>query len=149
MQVRRVVTGNNEAGKAVVIADDILTPNGGRWSVWAADTPPAVPNDGAPGSFAGPLLPIPGGLHVLVLTLPPNLKRDASAMHATPSIDCIMQASGESVFVMEDTQVHLRAGDWLISNGVTHSWRNDLDQPSIMIGVVYGAHIQESSSSTG
>jgi mannose-6-phosphate isomerase-like protein (cupin superfamily) len=82
---------------------------------------------------------MPGGLHVLVLTLPPNFKRDASAMHATPSVDCIMQVSGESVFVMEDTDVHLRAGDWLISNGVTHSWRNDRDETSVMIGVVYGA----------
>jgi mannose-6-phosphate isomerase-like protein (cupin superfamily) len=99
---------------------------------------------GEGGLFVGPLLPIPGGLHVLVLTLPPNLKRDASAMHSTPSVDCIMQVSGESVFVMEDTEVHLLPGDWLISNGVTHSWRNDLNEPSIMIGVVYGAPIRQS-----
>jgi hypothetical protein len=30
-------------------------------------------------------------------------------------------------------------GDWLISNGVMHNWRNDLDEESVMIGVVYGA----------
>jgi len=65
MQVRRVVTGHNEAGKAVVISDGFLpsiSPDeGDKWSVWAADRPVTFPDGGDPPPFGGPLLPRPGG----------------------------------------------------------------------------------------
>ncbi|MFH9426494.1 hypothetical protein [Streptomyces sp. NPDC017529] len=63
-----------------------------------------------------------------------------SGMHATASADCVMQLSGESIFLLEDSEVRLRAGDWLVINGVTHSWRNDGDTPSVMLTIAYGAH---------
>jgi hypothetical protein len=84
------------------------------------ETHPVVTDPNPPGSYG---------------TLP-----GASAMHATPSVDCLMQIAGESVLVLEDTQVRLTPGDWVIVNGVMHSWRNDLDQPALLVGVVYGAH---------
>lgn len=63
----------------------------------------------------------------------------ASALHATASMDCMMQVSGESVFVLEDTEIRLQPGDWLIMNGVPHSCRNDLSEPALLVGVVIGA----------
>jgi len=84
------------------------------------DTHPVVHDPNPPGSYGC----IPG----------------ARGMHATASMDCLMQISGESVLVLEDREVRLRAGDWLVVNGVMHSWRNDLDQPARMVGIVYGAH---------
>ncbi|GAA3246456.1 hypothetical protein [Nonomuraea helvata] len=74
---------------------------------------------------------------------PPGAHGDlpgSSAMHATASMDCLMQVSGESVFVLDDTEVCLRPGDWLILNGVAHSCRNDGDETAVLIGVVIGAH---------
>jgi hypothetical protein len=65
--------------------------------------------------------------------------KGASALHATASADCLMQISGESVFVLEDTEIRLRPGDWLIVNGVPHSCRNDLDESAVLVGVVIGA----------
>jgi mannose-6-phosphate isomerase-like protein (cupin superfamily) len=65
--------------------------------------------------------------------------KGASALHATASADCLMQVSGESVFVLEDTEIRLRPRDWLIVNGVPHSCRNDLDEPAVLVGVVIGA----------
>jgi mannose-6-phosphate isomerase-like protein (cupin superfamily) len=65
--------------------------------------------------------------------------KGASALHATASADCLMQLAGESVFVLEDTEIRLRPGDWLIVNGVPHSCRNDLDVPAVFVGVVIGA----------
>jgi hypothetical protein len=184
--VRRVVTGHDATGKAVVVSDTIIEPTspdfGQKWSIWAADSRPSFPSDGTPPAFAGPLLPKPGGLHVMVFTLPPRFNPDdllnpesaelaeavkrhaasrddthpvvhdpnppgtygtlpgALGMHATGSVDCLMQISGESVLILEDREVRLRVGDWLVVNGVMHSWRNDLDQPARMVGVVYGAH---------
>jgi mannose-6-phosphate isomerase-like protein (cupin superfamily) len=183
--VRRVVTGHDVTGKAVVISDTTVEPTspdfGQKWSIWAADSAPSFPSAGAPPDFAGPLLPKPGGLHVMVFTLPPRFNPDelqntdseemaeavkrhaeskgdthpvvkdpnppgtygslagASGMHATASVDCLMQISGESVLVLEDREVRLHAGDWLVVNGVVHSWRNDLDEPARLVGVVYGA----------
>jgi mannose-6-phosphate isomerase-like protein (cupin superfamily) len=184
-RVRRVVTGHDPSGKAVVIEDACMQPTspdfGQKWSVWAADSPPHLPGDGRLPRFSGPLLPKTGGVHVLLFTLPPRFNPDdlvsqhehakadagsvrahtteethpivhdpnppgsygnvkgASGMHATASVDCLLQVAGESVFVLEDCEVRLRAGDWLIVNGVMHSWRNDLDEPSVMVGMVYGA----------
>jgi mannose-6-phosphate isomerase-like protein (cupin superfamily) len=184
--VRRVVTGHDVTGKAVVVSDTTVEPTspdfGQKWSIWAADSSPSFPSAGTPPAFAGPLLPKPGGLHVMVFTLPPRFNPDelqnpnsvelaeavkwhteskddthpvvhdpnppgsygcipgARGMHATASMDCLMQISGESVLVLEDREVRLRAGDWLVVNGVMHSWRNDLDQPARMVGIVYGAH---------
>ena len=184
--VRRIVTGHDTTGKAVVVSDSLVEPTspdfGQKWSIWAADTAPSFPSAGEAPAFGGPLLPKPGGLHVMVFTLPPRFNPDellnpASAeladamrrhaeskedthpvvpdpnppgtygslpgsmgMHATASMDCLMQISGESILILEDREVRLRAGDWLVVNGVMHSWRNDLDQPARMVGVVYGTH---------
>jgi mannose-6-phosphate isomerase-like protein (cupin superfamily) len=180
-RVRRVVTGHDPSGKAIVVEDTVVEPTapdfGKKWSIWASDAPPALPNDGAKPSFTGLLLPKPGGLHVILFTLPARFNPDdfardeasraaaqshitteshpvvadpnppgsygnlpgASRMHATASVDCLMQVSGESVLVLEDSEVRLRAGDWLVVNGVMHSWRNDLEQPAVMVGVVYGS----------
>jgi hypothetical protein len=66
--------------------------------------------------------------------------KGASALHTTASMDCLMQISGESVFVLEDTEIRLQPGDWLIVNGVPHSCRNDLDEPAVLAGIVIGAH---------
>jgi hypothetical protein len=54
-------------------------------------------------------------------------------------MDCMMQVSGESVFVLEDTEIRLGPGDWLIMNGVPHSCRNDLGEPAVLVGIVIGA----------
>jgi hypothetical protein len=54
-------------------------------------------------------------------------------------MDCMMQISGESVFLLEDTEIRLRPGAWLIMNGVPHSSRNDLSDPAVLVGVVIGA----------
>jgi quercetin dioxygenase-like cupin family protein len=45
-----------------------------------------------------------------------------------------MQLSGEAVFVLEDAEARLAPGDWLVVNGVTHSWRNDRDEPAVLVG---------------
>ncbi|WP_214324270.1 cupin domain-containing protein [Nonomuraea sediminis] len=185
MRIRRVVTGHDPDGKAVVVSDGEVPPfapdAGQKWSIWAADAAPTFPDDGAPPPFGGPLAPSPGGCHVTMFTLPPRFNPDdlfptadpaemaaafrayidhdthpmvgdpnppgaygtvpgASTMHATATVDVIMQLSGESVLVLEDREVRLAPGDWVVTNGVMHSWRNDGDETAVLVGVVYGAH---------
>jgi hypothetical protein len=180
MSVRRVVTGHDKAGKAVVVSDEILPPaDRGPDSIWAADAIGTLPDDGVQPAFTGPLIPRPGGYHVIRLTFPPGFNPDGWAdtsdpvaaaaaarenmaaavaivddpnppgtygsapgftgFHATASVDSMMQVSGESVCVLEDTEIRLAPGDWLILNGVVHAWRNDGDEPAVLVGVVVGA----------
>jgi hypothetical protein len=183
MRVRRVVTGHDGNGKAVVVSDAEVAPTepefSPKWTIWAADQTVKLPDDGTSPDFAGPLVPRPGGCHVMILTLPPRFNPDSmvdtsdpvraaetareymaasvailpdpnpagvygtvpgfTGLHATASVDCLMQLSGESVLVLEDTEVRLAPGDWVVVNGVVHGWRNDADEPAVLIGVVLGA----------
>lgn len=172
------MTGHDESGKAVIVADEGLASfvppeYGGKWLIWAADENASLPNDGSAPAVTTAQIPVPGGVKVIRLTLPPEYNPDtlfdptappdpemaaqlgfladpnppgsygtlpgAAGMHATASVDCLMQLSGESVFLLEDAEVRLRPGDWLVINGVVHSWRNDGEEPSVIIGVVVGA----------
>ncbi|MFI5776364.1 cupin domain-containing protein [Nocardia sp. NPDC051570] len=176
--IRRVVTGHDSSGKAIVVADEqvpsVAPPEfGGRWAVWAADATVSLPDDGTAPAAGTSQVPPPGGVKVLELAFPPKYNPDAlldttelldpeslaragfmvdpnprgsygslpgvAGMHATATVDLVLQLSGESVFIMEDTEVHLKPGDWLVINGVVHSWRNDGDEPAKLLGVTVGA----------
>ncbi|NNH72286.1 hypothetical protein HLB23_20890 [Nocardia uniformis] len=180
MGIRRVVTGHDSTGKAIVVSDGEVPPGGrGPDSIWGADGPLTFPDAGGRPEFAGPLIPQPGGFHIIRIVFPPHFNPDdwadttdpvraaASAreqmaasvalvddpnppgtygapagftgLHATASMDCMMQVSGESVCVLEDAEIRLRPGDWLVLNGVVHAWRNDGDEDAALIGVVIGA----------
>jgi hypothetical protein len=79
--MRRVVTGHDDTGQAVVVGDEDVQPTdpdfGPKWSIWAADAPVVLPDGGTRPDFAGPLIPRPGGFHVTVLTLPANFNPDS------------------------------------------------------------------------
>lgn len=141
--IRRVTTGLNAHSQAAVIVDELLSvPAAGtasRLCIWAANRPPVVPNDGTAPAFAGPLLPQSGGLNILQLTLPSLFRRDPESLHRTPTVDCVLQLSGQSVFVLSDREVTLRTGDWLVCNGILHDWRNDSEAESTLLAIVYGA----------
>ncbi|WP_167477840.1 cupin domain-containing protein [Nocardia arthritidis] len=176
--IRRVVTGHDSTGKAVVVADErvpsVAPPEfGGRWAVWAADALVSLPNNGAAPKVSEAQVPPPGGIKVLKLAFPPKYNPDAllettdllepetltragfladpnppgsygslpgvAGMHATATVDCVLQLSGESVFILEDNEIRLKPGDWLVINGVVHSWRNDGDEPAVLMGIMIGA----------
>jgi len=184
MTVRRVITGHDDAGKAVVVSDeavDATDPDfAPKWTIWASEAPVVLPDDGALPALSGsPLLPPPGGCHVMVLTFPGHFNPDVmfpaddpveaaraareqmgqavgilpdpnppgaygaipgfTGMHATAGVDCLMQLYGETVLVLEGTEVRLAPGDWVVVNGVVHGWRNDGDDPAVLVCVTLGA----------
>jgi uncharacterized cupin superfamily protein len=59
-----------------------------------------------------------------------------SAMHRTKTIDYIVVVSGEIYCVMEDTEVHLKAGDTLVQRETNHAWENRSDQPCTIICIM-------------
>jgi mannose-6-phosphate isomerase-like protein (cupin superfamily) len=51
------------------------------------------------------------------------------AMHRTKTIDYAFILSGEIDMLLDDSEVHLRAGDVVIQRGTNHAWVNRSDRP--------------------
>ena len=81
MKVRRVVTGHDQRGKAVFVADDqvepirvALLPGSEFHQVWGGDEPPRFPDDGAMPPHATYFPPL-GGFRFGFFTIPPGGSR--------------------------------------------------------------------------
>jgi len=57
-------------------------------------------------------------------------------MHRTRSIDYIVVLSGEIDLVLDDSEVHLKAGDVVVQIGNNHAWVNRGNQPCRMAVVL-------------
>jgi naringenin degradation protein FdeH len=151
--VRRVVTGHDAAGKAVVLRDGDA-PNAklrqatGLASilVWVTDECPADVSGSADRADREiGVAPPPRGSIFRVVDFPPASaapKVDNAAMlremglgggqggarhalmHRTKSIDYAVVISGEIDMLLDDTEVHLKAGDVLVQQGTIHAWVN-------------------------
>jgi mannose-6-phosphate isomerase-like protein (cupin superfamily) len=51
------------------------------------------------------------------------------AMHRTKTIDYAVIISGEIDMLLDDTEVHMKAGDVLVQRGTNHAWVNRSDAP--------------------
>jgi mannose-6-phosphate isomerase-like protein (cupin superfamily) len=152
--VRRVVTGHRD-GKAVVLFDS-AAPNqrlrqaSGLVStlVWVTDETPADISgtaDRAEREIGVP--PPPRGTIFRVVDFPPEsgarsreavLKEMGVAdqggarhpgMHRTKSVDYAVVLEGEIDMLLDDSEVHLRAGDVLVQQGTSHAWVNRGKKP--------------------
>jgi quercetin dioxygenase-like cupin family protein len=52
-----------------------------------------------------------------------------SHMHATDSVDYVIVIEGEIDMLLDDSEVHLRAGDIMVQQGTNHAWVNRGDKP--------------------
>jgi mannose-6-phosphate isomerase-like protein (cupin superfamily) len=50
-------------------------------------------------------------------------------MHRTKSVDYAIVLEGEIDMLLDDTEVHLKAGDILVQQGTNHAWVNNTDKP--------------------
>ena len=137
--------------------------------LWSFDRPPAVPNDGQP-MHAPAHFPPPDGVRFIVFTVPPrataaaesvdpeaareleekfpgraaHMESDQTGLHTTATIDLIYILSGEVSLELDDgKEVHLRAGDAVVQNGVRHAWRNYSDHPCSLVACILGARKRE------
>jgi hypothetical protein len=138
-----VVTGHGEAGKAVVVSDTDVQPTdpqfAPKWSIWSADAPVVLPNGGARPDFTGPLIPEPWRVPRLVLTLlayfnPPACSTPPTrpGRHRLPA----HRPPARWRWLPTPTPRQLRHHPGLYR---TASWRNNHDEPAVMVGVVIGA----------
>lgn len=149
--VRRVITGVDDTGKAVVISDSRVTGDERALPLWSADAPPLMGDAAAPAAQGW--WPPPGGIRVTLSSrMPDRLTQaskganawpdinDTAGFHASVSADIIIMISGRIWLELDDSvEVELKAGDVLVQNGTRHKWHNHGDEWPIMAVIIMGA----------
>ena len=163
--IRRVVTGHDSTGKAVVLSDGAAPfvhinpqrPDNSSTDIWRTGSMPAAIVSRPEESTLGPRrqLPEKNGTVVRINRFAPETEmiRNMSAeeakaalaalgnegastfadtgrhplMHRTETIDYAIVLSGEITMVLDDSEVHLKAGDVLVQCGTNHAWSNRSD----------------------
>jgi quercetin dioxygenase-like cupin family protein len=142
LQVRRVVTGHNANGRAVVKIDEVsknLTssrPGQMACVVWTTESFP-VDNMGDTDTGLRQVgTTLNNGTVFRVVEFAPGV---APRVHRTDSIDYAVVMSGEIDMQMDDTVVHLKAGDVLVQRGTIHNWVNRGTEPCVIAFVLIDA----------
>lgn len=130
--VRRVVTGHDATGKAVVLTDGTASntrlPDSHTKStvLWVTETSPTVftgDEDGA--NVRSGFAPPPQGSRFGILDIAPGNQR---FMHRTDTVDYVICLKGSVQLLLDDSEVTLHAGDIVIQRGTNHAWINRGDK---------------------
>ncbi|MBV9552313.1 MAG: cupin domain-containing protein [Alphaproteobacteria bacterium] len=143
LQLRRVVTGHDPAGKAVVTIDEVcrnvVSPRAGVSAcvAWTTEGFP-VDNDGADDGALRPTGTTHdnGTVFRIIEFAPGNAERN----HRTDSIDYAVIVSGEIDMDLDGEEVHLKAGDVVVQRGTIHNWINRGTEPCVIAFVLIAAH---------
>lgn len=143
LTVRRIVTGHDAEGRAIVEIDEQVTnvissrPRVEASVIWTTEGFP-VNNDGFEernDKASGTTLA--GGTVFRILRLEPG---NSPRVHRTDSIDYAVVMDGEVDMELEEGQfVHLKAGDVLVQRGTVHNWLNRGDAPCTIAFVLIDA----------
>lgn len=141
--IRRVVTGHDQAGKAIVLFDEISKtamsrrPGQTGCVVWTTEGFP-VNNDGSGDDGARVVQTgLPNGTILRINKFDPGV---SPRMHRTDTIDYAIVMSGAIDMEMDDgLVVHLKAGDVLVQRGTIHNWINNGTEPCIIAFVLIDA----------
>lgn len=143
MKVRRVVTGHDGGGRAVVKIDEVAKnvvsnrPGASSCVIWTTDTNPADNSGDADTSTRKIGTTLAGGTVFRVVEFSPGA---APRVHRTDSIDYAVVISGEIDMELEKgEEVHLRAGDVLVQRGTVHCWINRGTAPCTIAFVLIDA----------
>jgi quercetin dioxygenase-like cupin family protein len=143
IHIRRVVTGHDENGKAVVKIDDAgkhvrsSRAHMTQQLIWTTDDLPVHFSDDDADRGAREIgTTIKNGSVFRVIEFEPGV---APRNHRTDSIDYAVVVSGEIDMEMDDAVVHLKAGDVLVQRGTIHNWVNNGSAPCVIAFVLISA----------
>jgi mannose-6-phosphate isomerase-like protein (cupin superfamily) len=154
--IRRIVTGHDDAGKAVVLSDGparnvkVRKATGNvSMLLWVTDETPAdiSANADRADREIGTAPPANGSI-LRTVDFPPVTPEVAAIshadvmremdlgrhvpegarhpfMHRTRSVDYAIVLKGEIDMLLDDSEVHLKAGDILVQQGTNHAWVNN------------------------
>ncbi|HUZ74162.1 MAG TPA: cupin domain-containing protein [Stellaceae bacterium] len=143
IKVRRVVTGHDAKGKAIVTIDEmaknIVTKRPGYSScvIWSTEKFPSDNADETDGATRNVATSTPNGTVFRVVEYEPGV---APRMHRTDSLDYAIVIAGELEMELDDgVTVHLKAGDVVVQRGTVHNWINRGPQNCVIAYVLTGA----------
>jgi quercetin dioxygenase-like cupin family protein len=140
---RRVVTGHDANGRAIVQIDEMAQnqastrPGATACVVWTTEDFPVDNNNDRDEGQRQTGTTLANGTVFRLLELAPGA---SPRNHRTDSIDYAVVMSGEIDMELDDTTVHLRAGDVLVQRGTIHNWVNHGTQPCVIAFVLIAAN---------
>ena len=135
INVRRVVTGHDDQGRAKVLIDEPVKNvasqrPGALYSViWSSEGFPANNDGDADPSGKKIGTTISDGTVFRIVSFGPGV---APRNHRTDSIDYAVVMSGEIDMELDVGKVHLKAGDVLVQRGTIHNWVNTGSEPCVI-----------------
>ncbi|HEX2303203.1 MAG TPA: cupin domain-containing protein [Gaiella sp.] len=139
---RRVVTGHDDDGRSVVLADGPAPkshsiPGATFHEVWNTTEMPVRVSpweEREPTERALRTPPDPGGTIVRIVDLEPGSR---SPMHRTETVDYGIVLAGHVLLALDDgSETELGAGDVVVQRGTDHAWVNSSDEPARMAFVL-------------
>jgi len=135
LNVRRVVTGHDANGRAVVLIDETVKnigssrPGQSASVIWTTEGFPVDNTGDADTSGRKVGTTLANGCVFRVVEFGPGV---SPRNHRTDSIDFAVVMSGEIDMQLDDTEVHLKAGDVLVQRGTIHNWVNRGTAPCVI-----------------
>jgi quercetin dioxygenase-like cupin family protein len=142
LQVRRVVTGHDDKGRAIIkddkIMDNVVTNRpGATWTnLWTTEGP-IDNNDETDGALRKVATSHDDGSVFRIVHYEPGVAR---RNHRTDSLDYGICLAGQLDMEMDDGKVvHLKPGDVGVQRGTLHNWANNSNAPAVMAFVLLAA----------
>ena len=142
VQVRRVITGHDANGRAVVKIDEVSKnlvsgrPCQMACVVWTTESFPVDNTGDGDQGLRQVGTTLNNGTVFRIVEFGPGV---APRNHRTDSIDYAVVMSGEIDMEIENSVVHLKAGDVLVQRGTIHNWINRGTEPCVMAFVLIDA----------
>lgn len=144
LKIRRVVTGHDDDGKAIVQIDEVCRNVISRRErhhscvVWSTASFP-IDNSGSEDESVEPVgAPTPEGTVFRIIEYGPGV---APRNHRTNTIDYAVVMSGEIDMELDKgAAVHLKAGDVIVQRGTIHNWVNRGNEPCVIAFALIAAH---------
>ncbi|HEX3863022.1 MAG TPA: cupin domain-containing protein [Stellaceae bacterium] len=150
LEVRRVVTGHDANGKAVVKSDERMAGIAGRGrsyihrcEIWSTDKMPVDNSDVADAAQRAGFVVRHNyvgsgqGSVIRVTEFAPGAPK---FMHRTETVDYAILLSGECDLELDDGEtVHLTQGDIVVQRGTMHGWVNTGSEPCVFAFILIDA----------
>jgi quercetin dioxygenase-like cupin family protein len=142
LQFRRVVTGHDASGRAVVQIDEVpknlasSRPGATACVVWTTEGFPVDNTGKEDAGLRKTGTTLDNGTVFRILELAPGV---SPRNHRTDSIDYAVVMSGEVDMELDDAKVHLKAGDMLVQRGTIHNWVNRGTEACVIAFVLIAA----------
>ena len=151
LNVRRIVTGHDQSGKAIVASDERIAgtsaparPYISRVEIWSTDKMPVDNSEGAAAEAQKKGFVVRHnyvgsgqGTVVRITEFAPGAPK---FMHRTETVDYAILLSGECDLELDDGKtVHMAAGDIVVQRGTMHAWVNNGAVPCVFAFILIDA----------